>query len=314
MIRTTELAMGSRLKILSDSLYAMGDRIYRDNNIPFQARWFPIIYVLHQQGPSAVTELARELGVTHSAVSQLARKIIKNGLVQNHSDPGDERRRILSLSPKGEALCERMVPVWDDILHAIREVISHSGVDLMNALASFERELEKESLDVLVRKRMQARQGGSVEILQYQSEYRAEFKRLNVEWLEKHFYVEKIDDDILSNPEEYILKPGGFIFFAKCGDEIVGTSALIKHSDMFELAKMAVTEKYQGLKIGKKLADVAIDKARALGQRQIFLETNSKLKPALNLYKKLGFVDAPYPGGKSEHYQRSDTYMVLILK
>jgi putative acetyltransferase len=78
-----------------------------------------------------------------------------------------------------------------------------------------------------------------------------------------------------------------------------------------ELTKMAVTEKFQGLKIGERLALAAINKAKSLGGKSIFLETNSKLLPAIKLYKKLGFEHKAYPKCKSEHYQRADTYMVL---
>jgi len=74
---------------------------------------------------------------------------------------------------------------------------------------------------------------------------------------------------------------------------------------------MAVTEKYQGLKIGEKLAIVAIDKARSLGEKSIFLETNSKLVHAIKLYKKLGFKLKKYPKRETEHYQRADTYLVF---
>ena len=156
------------------------------------------------------------------------------------------------------------------------------------------------------------RHTNSVEIIEYQPRYKDAFKLLNYEWLEKYFYVEKIDSEVLSKPEHYFINKGGYIFFAKYNDDIVGTSALFKHKDEgFELTKMAVTEKFQGLKIGEKLALAAIDKARSLGVKSLFLETNSKLLPAIKLYKKLGFKPEKYPNSKSEHYQRADTYMLF---
>ena len=72
---------------------------------------------------------------------------------------------------------------------------------------------------------------------------------------------------------------------------------------------MAVTERYQGLQIGRRLLDAAIAQFRKTGARQLFLESNSKLKPALALYESSGFHHAPRPRGAS-HYQRSDVYMV----
>ena len=43
--------------------------------------------------------------------------------------------------------------------------------------------------------------------------------------------------------------------------------------------------------------------------RELFLESNSALTPALRLYAANGFVHAPRPDGSS-HYKRSDVYMV----
>lgn len=312
MIRTTELALASRLKVLSDSLFASVDSIYRENNLPFQARWFPIIYLLHTRGAMAVTEIASELKFTHSAISQMSKKIIKAGLLSTKNDALDERRTLLDLSPAGHELCARMTSVWNDILKSVQALIDRSGFDLMGALESFEREVVLTPLDHLVRERVKARQQNAVTIIEFEPKYAEPFRQLNIEWLEKYFYVEKIDDEVLSTPEAYIIGRGGFIFFAKYGDEIVGTCALIKHAEGFELSKMAVTHKYQGLQIGKKLAQFAIARTRQLGEKSLFLETNSKLLPAVNLYKKLGFESRPHPGGRS-HYQRSDVYMVLDL-
>ena len=59
-----------------------------------------------------------------------------------------------------------------------------------------------------------------VEIIAYQPKYAAHFYKLNVEWLEKYFYVEPYDQKVLSNPQQYIIDSGGFIFFAKYNSEI----------------------------------------------------------------------------------------------
>jgi GNAT superfamily N-acetyltransferase len=151
-----------------------------------------------------------------------------------------------------------------------------------------------------------------VEIIAYEPQYKAFFKQLNLEWIEQYFSVEALDTAFLSNPEKYYLQPGGYIFFARyCGD-IVGTCALLKHRERgFELSKMGVTKYYRGMGIGKQLAQTAIEQVKSLGEKGLFLETNSKLIPAVHLYRKLGFRERPFPRGRSERFQRADTYMVL---
>lgn len=114
---------------------------------------------------------------------------------------------------------------------------------------------------------------------------------------------------MLSNPQTTILDPGGVVLLARCQDEIVGTCALIhQEPGSYELSKMAVTPRYQGLQIGKRLLVAAIDQFKQLGGTRLFLESNRRLTPALMLYAAHGFVDMPKPGGPS-HYSRADIYM-----
>ena len=90
-----------------------------------------------------------------------------------------------------------------------------------------------------------------IEIIDFSDELKEPIKTLNYEWLEKYFSIEKGDVISLSNPREQIIEKGGFIFYAKLNDEIVGTASLLKKTDdIFELGKMAVTTKAQGYKIG----------------------------------------------------------------
>lgn len=152
-------------------------------------------------------------------------------------------------------------------------------------------------------------QGEQVEIIHFESCYQDDFFRLNRHWLEKYFYLEAIDIEVLSNSEEYIIKPGGFILLARLEQKIIGTAALIvAEGDRLELSKMSVDEDYQGLGIGKKLALAAINLYLATDFSLLFLESNRKLVPALNLYRKLGFKEREFPFDNSQ-YDRADIYM-----
>ena len=119
-----------------------------------------------------------------------------------------------------------------------------------------------------------------------------------------------LDDAVLSNPEQAILKPGGAILLARLERDIVGTCALIKAGPRrYELSKMAVTERFQGWHIGQRLMTASIALFETLRGKELYLESNSILTPALTLYEANGFVHARRPGGPS-HYVRADVYMV----
>ena len=150
-----------------------------------------------------------------------------------------------------------------------------------------------------------------VKIIDFHPENSSIFGNLNIEWLEKYFYVEPYDQKVLSNPQKYIIDSGGFIFFAKYNSEIVGVVSLINQKTFFELSKMAVTPKYQGLKIGKKMMDFCVKFAKNQQWKSITLYSNRKLTPAIELYKKTGFKEVELE--KESHYERSDIKMSLEL-
>ena len=145
-------------------------------------------------------------------------------------------------------------------------------------------------------------------IIPFEPRYREDFKRLNEAWLRKYFRVEPIDAEVLSDPERHILAPGGRVFFARVGGEVAGTCALMPDGDRFELTKMAVDERFQGLGLGRKLLEAAVAEFKRLGGRELFLESNRALVPAIRLYETSGFRHRPRPA--ASHYERADVYMV----
>ncbi|PQJ80853.1 GNAT family N-acetyltransferase [Polaribacter porphyrae] len=150
-----------------------------------------------------------------------------------------------------------------------------------------------------------------LKIIPFDEKYAQDFYDLNVEWLKKYFYVEPYDEKVLSNPKEYIINNGGYIFFALYKNEIVGVVSLINQKTFFELSKMAVPPKYQGKKIGKKLMQHCIGFAKSKGWDSITLYSHRSLESAIYLYKKIGFKEIPLE--ENSHYKRSDIKMLLKL-
>jgi len=105
-----------------------------------------------------------------------------------------------------------------------------------------------------------------ITVVDYQPEHQPYFEALNRAWIEKYFWMEPIDFDVLQKPGEHIISHGGFILMAKESDGIFGTVALkFVKPGVFEFTKMAVDEKVQGKKIGQTLAEAAIAKCKATG-------------------------------------------------
>lgn len=149
-----------------------------------------------------------------------------------------------------------------------------------------------------------------IEIVAYQPEHQPWFEKLNRDWIEKFFWMEPLDFEVLQNPETHILKPGGFLFMALYQKGVAGTVALkFVEPGVYEFTKMAVDERFRGKKVGEILSNVAIVKAKENGAKKIILYSNTKLNAAINLYRKLGFIEIPLDGP----YKRSDIKMELKL-
>ena len=309
-----ELALGSRLKRLSDYIFKEGKEVYGQNNIDFEPRWFPTFYTLSNDAPLTVVEIADRIGFTHAAVSQTVRELKQAGFLVAIENETDKRKRDLQLSQKGKALFDAMKPLWSDIASALNDLLRSHRNHLMAALQEIENSFEEKSFTERIRDTKNTRLLNEVEIIPYQSDCGYKFKELNIEWLEKYFYVEDIDNEVLGKPEEYILKKGGDILFAKLNGSIVGTCALLKYNnDKYEMTKMAVTEKVQGKQVGKKLGLAIIDRAKELGAKKVVLESNKILTPALTLYERLGFKYA-HKDFSTSAYARANVYMELELR
>ena len=298
------LLLGSRLRKFSEALFSGVDEIYREAGVDLPSRCFPILFLLRDQGRLGISELAAGLGQTHPAVSQMSGKLVRHGMVEESSDPGDDRRRLLSLSHRGRALMSRLEPVWQAIIEAVAEIERDHPLSVH--LTALDQALEARGFAARIRSRLGEKE--ALEIIAFEDRYADDFKQLNLEWLNRYFRVEPADEEVLSRPAE-ILRGGGAIFLARYRRSIVGTCALLAAGERrFELAKMAVTAGCQGLGIGRKLLTAAIDKYHSFGGRELFLETNSRLTPAIALYASVGFVHAPPP--TPSHYERADVYMI----
>jgi DNA-binding MarR family transcriptional regulator len=311
--KTGKLALGSRLRNLSELVTEEAAKIYQLYDIDFQPRWFPVFYVLSQGKGKTNTQLAKEIGHSHVSVSQIVKDMVKKGYVVEKSDPKDGRKTIVELSKKGKAVTSKINDQYLDVNAAIEKALVETDHNLWKALEEWEHLLERKSLLERVQEQRKERERAKVQIVDYIDAYQTHFRSLNEEWISTYFKMEAADYKALDNPGEYILDKGGAICVALYEGEPVGVCALIKMEDniSYELAKMAVSPKAQGKSIGYMLARQVIEKARLLGAKRVYLESNTTLKPAINLYYKLGFQKIT---GNPSPYERSNIQMELLLE
>jgi GNAT superfamily N-acetyltransferase len=191
----------------------------------------------------------------------------------------------------------------------MNQLTQDTGVNLWDALTISHQHLEEYKLSERINKSYHQ---DNINIIDYTPIYQESFKALNVEWISQFWELEDPDLNALDSPDDYILNKGGVIMIALYDDVSVGCCALIKIDECtYELAKMAVSPKVQGKGIGILLGKKIIEKAKKIGAKRLFLESNTRLEPAINLYLKLGFVHIK---GETSPYNRCNVQMELCLE
>lgn len=311
--KSGSLTLGSRLRWLAEELTRDAAEIYRMYGLEIRPKWFPVLYMLYYGTDNSVTGIAKAIGQTHPSVSTIVREMKTAGLVSDSRSEDDRRATAIHLTKKGEELKEKLKLVCDDVRMAVAEIEEKTANSLWDAITDWETALSEKSFAQRVadsRKRKGARH---VEIVGYAPEYHMAFKRLNIMWINSHWSLEAHDLEVLDNPERSILSHGGHILVALVNDNPVGVVALcrMEHPEYdYEIAKLAVDPEARGAGIGDLLFRTAIEKAKALGARKLFLESNTLLKPAIALYRKYGFTELQeyHPA-----YTRGDIQMELSL-
>ena len=150
-----------------------------------------------------------------------------------------------------------------------------------------------------------------IEIIDYEDQYHSDFKKMNLDYLDKYHLTESHDMLILDDPRGTVLENNGFLWLAKAGGEIVGTVGILNEGhDTFELIKMCVAEKWRGKGISKLLMETCLQKVKELGGKRLILFSNHQLQTALKLYEKYGFKNVEV---KDSPFETADVKMELAL-
>lgn len=308
-----KVAIGSRLRLLQEKINEDAVSIYKMFAIDMQPKWFPVFYTL-QDGNFTITEIAKHIGHSHPSVSKIVSEMVKAGIVFETKDINDGRRNLVALSAEGKNIQEKLYHQLQDVESAVEGILNLTRHNLWLAIEEWEFMLKQKSLLNRVREEKKLRESLDVTIVPFEDKFSEVFKTLNVEWISTYFEMEEKDYQSLDNPKKFIIEKGGEILVALYKGEPLGVCALMKMNDPdfdFELAKMAVSPKAHGKGIGFLLGKAIVALAKQKGGKMLYLESNTLLEQAINLYHKLGFKKVI---GRSTPYERCNIQMELNLE
>lgn len=150
------LVFGSRLRRLSEYFLMEVNKVYEQAGIAFDASWFPVFYILSRQQNIPLIDIAEQLEVSHSAISQLITNLKKKGLVNTAPCPDDGRRQLVMLTDKGEELLRQVQPIWEAITTAMQELTEENkqSKQLLEAIRQVESAVQGTSLSARIQASM----------------------------------------------------------------------------------------------------------------------------------------------------------------
>lgn len=141
-----ELALGSRLKRLSDRMMKDAAKVYQSYQHDVQPKWFVLLALLQQQGSVSVVQASQLLGVSQPAVSQFCRELLAKKLINSKAASNDSRKKMLTLTTKGSELVDQMQPMWQAVEQAAALLCEQVGNDFYQSIQRCEQLLDEQSL------------------------------------------------------------------------------------------------------------------------------------------------------------------------
>jgi len=299
------LALTLRLKRLAEHLSEDGRRLYESLQVPLEPSWYALIMLLRDRGPLPVTGAAAQLGLSHPSVVDTSHKLEKAGLLQAAADPGDGRRRILSLSDRAQEQLPEFERLWEAFRQVLSEMLARTGGDMLASLDALDAGLDEVGLDERVRFHLEAgsvsrptrgkARESDIAIRPAEEGDRAAILHMARELVragDTYAYDPGIADDALWR---YWAPEGpGQGYVAVQGGEVVGMFVIKPNhpgpGSHVANASYAVRADVRGLGLGRTMGEASIRLAAELGYRamqfNIVVSTNER---AVRLWRSLGF-------------------------
>ena len=250
---------------------------------PFSLSEARILYeIAHRTNPTAAT-IMRALDLDRGQLSRMLKRFAERGLIETSQHPEGGRSRPIELTKAGReaysALERNTCGAVGELLDGLR---SDQRKDLLASAATITRIFDEPDLrDVQIRG-LQAGDLGWIihrQAVLYTKEYG---------W--NHEY-EALVARILADFIEAFDPAHDGAWIAEMNGRIVGSVFLV-HGDRPKLGKLRllyVEQEARGTGVGARLVNACIESARAVGDDQLTLWTNSVLTAARRLYERAGF-------------------------
>lgn len=252
-------------------------------NHPFPLTEARIITEINENHGCTATDIIEKLGIDRGYLSRIIQRFDDENIISKIQSPEDKRQYTLHLTAKGNEIYNKLVNDANIGVESMIQTLSTPEVkELVKSMETIESifSLNQTSIPEISIRPFKPGDVGYVASIHgkiYSTTY--QFGRVF------EYYVMKGLSEFLLNPN------GGELWVAEVNGEIVGSIAITKANEsVAQLRWFVLDEKYQGLGIGKKLIETALNFCKEKQFDHLFLWTVSTLETARYLYKKYNFT------------------------
>lgn len=151
-----------------------------------------------------------------------------------------------------------------------------------------------------------------MELVRFEEKYRRAFIDFNTDWIVTNFgKLEQHDLETFDKIDEELTN-GAMIFFAVENDiPLACCMSMPMDGDTWEICKLGSNKEIPHKGAGSLVFKAAMEWAQEHGAKRLFILSNSRLKPALHIYKKHGFKEIKLD---DYGYERADIAFEYICK
>jgi DNA-binding MarR family transcriptional regulator len=141
----TEHSRWRPLRLLQTAMDADIARVYAEAQVSgLKPSWVLELLRLHARGPMTITELARSVQRTHSAVSQKVAAMRAAGWVRTTAG-ADARSKKVALTPKAARITGRLAAEWRATEAAVADIEAEIPYPLSQVVTDIETALQRKS-------------------------------------------------------------------------------------------------------------------------------------------------------------------------
>lgn len=254
------------------------------------------------------SDLTSILLLKKSTVSRMLAKLVRDEEIDELPSKSDARLKLLALTNKGRRTLSKINEFSrDQVARAFFHMSSSEQKTVSEGLALYARALSmtansihREDAPCAVHSQTspsgrEAGRAGTPSIIEATDAAQLDaVRQLFKEYADTLPFkldFQDFDAELRGLPGKYAC-PAGCLLLAYSEGKLAGCVGLWKlEPNVCEMKRMFVRPQFQGLGIGKALAQAVVNRAKSLGYKKMRLDTVPFLIAAISLYRKMGFVE-----------------------